>query len=356
MVLVTHRGSSGVVIPAVACAGTQSALLPHHSALLMGSGASSARAEPTRGGELELVLQQIESIPCGRDLLRLANMRVRHDRMFLECFPDQRVRELIEGFSAPNLLLTASGHLDPDQRIRSVDSHFIRVSQYANARSSYLSRISPFFTADVLASLDDELDQPNSSEARHLDFVEAAVERLPNSQISSLQSKFGEHVFQLHRGAPKGLKAQLEADGTLSLMNVAVRLGTLVVRQRFEHTAQGGSNEALPGASQMWPQIVTRTDQLYAACEGALPIYQSVLQALLHTHKIPADHLEMGALKDPVRAAPFPKLAPAEHCRARSHGCLFFRRCASRRRRNITSPSSMIGTSPRSYLKRASWM
>ena len=91
-------------------------------------------------------------------------------------------------------------------------------------------------------------------------------------------------------------------DGTPQMMasEAASQLGSdtaATLRGNLDATASRRGRTA----AMLWGRIVARTDELLIVAESMQPVYEQLLRALVAAEELPADALQMGPIKDPVR-------------------------------------------------------
>ena len=283
-------------------------------------------------------------------LASLAAIRQSHDALYHAGFTPSE-RTLIEGFQVPNRLFLngRAGLLDPGMRLKGPDGvscarmRVVFGAGSTSIHSSHLKGLSDLVTMEVLAAIDALLDGVSEyavTEKKVMVTFEAAVRQaigqegereevsppaIRLSELARLNIKStdatGEPLTQAEVRTLTDLIASEKDDlknldawrHTKHAGDVCLILARLVLRRRRvllklrtpAHLLK--QHEALKAAaphttaSELWPCILGRTDQIYDVAEELVPIFQEVVSALGAHVGIDASALTFASdLKDPV--------------------------------------------------------
>ena len=240
---------------------------------------------------------------CGH-LLAFAKVRKRQDAIYRRVFaPD--VRDAMEGYTAPNLLMHRRGdHIQPNPAMRlKAGGTFVAVSKGPGVLSNRVQALSTLLTAELTFKIDEIL---NEHEKRAKE-EEASDDdgQPPESVVENVRAAA---AIACGGGVPSKTELPLiDAAGA-----VAEKLVLLLQKRRGQLS---GSIPTAPAmlevikqaapqttASDLWPHIMARTDQVYAANETLHPVFKTVLEELVAQLKLSAGALTFREeLKDPVR-------------------------------------------------------
>ena len=238
---------------------------------------------------------QMQMHPFGktfsRHLLAFSAIRAEHDRIYREvAFPSAAERARIEVFEAPNLQFHngKDGERDQSMRQRAVNGDLCCVSKSPIPASGYLQELNEKLTP-ALAEIDSVMEtQSNASEAS----LKQQVEQIVSAQQSSVTKALltvATRLVLLVQKRRKALLARPTAEGDIDMLQ----------RRTLEYIEAVVPQTT---ATQLWPRIVARTDQIYETVEGLLPIFMAATRHIARSAGLAeADLMFASGLKDPVR-------------------------------------------------------
>jgi len=204
----------------------------------------------------ELVQKQLKNDILYKQLTATLAIRRKHDEIYASEFTSDERQEL-ETMEMINLFVKKDGALDPNMRQRSSDGSRFIAARHGGPDSQCLRELNSDFSPRVLAMLDEMRTDPSGECTR--DRVEA---RLKNQDI-------------------------IHSDRH----SIATRLVLLASKKKLPTT-------------ELWPQIMARTDDLYVATEQLLPMFHAAMHALRQTFGEEAHLIDLTlaeTLKDPIR-------------------------------------------------------
>mmetsp|Transcript_2992 Transcript_2992/g.8957 ORF Transcript_2992/g.8957 Transcript_2992/m.8957 type:complete len:1166 (+) Transcript_2992:1503-5000(+) len=238
---------------------------------------------------------QMQMHPFGktfsRHLLAFSAIRAEHDRIYREvAFPSAAERARIEEFEAPNLQFHngKDGERDQSMRQRAVNGDLCCVSKSPIPASGYLQELNEKL-APALTEIDSVLEtQSNASEASLQQQVEQILSAQQSSATKALLSVATRLVLLVQKRR-KALLAMPTAGGDIGMLQ----------RRTLEYIEAVVPQTT---ATQLWPRIVARTDQIYETVEGLLPIFMAATRHIARSAGLAeADLMFASGLKDPVR-------------------------------------------------------
>ncbi len=195
-------------------------------------------------------------------LLQFSSIRSEHDRIYLsEAFSRERERDFVEEITSPDRFFLDGGQseFDPSMRLHSYNDSARIVARNTTGiyKSEFLKKntLNPMLLDELqgrIISLTEDVDDKA---------IEDEVEKLlPKDEEDSLQSKW------------------------------LGKLGKLCLKFR-------------KGPSDLWREIMERTDEIYLVAENLEPVFRRVIETLLHKSGMdPNTALTVGNLKDPIRS------------------------------------------------------
>ena len=209
----------------------------------------------------EAIQNQLQGFQTGKafsdHLTAFAAIRKGHDEVYGRIFSDEK-RACIEGFGVPDRFFLKDGARDPAMRLKGPDGITCAATLETSmaVQSKYLQGVCSVLTPELLVK------------------VEVALNDTPN-EVETMR-----HAVHAAMGISE---PYLEIETRLALLTLkrrALQASPPTDPQQRKHFEVQLLVAPHTHAAELWGCILSRTDQIYEACEGLLTVNTRVMEAL----------------------------------------------------------------------------